>query len=137
MRDIKFRAWIKPKNPAETDHMVHPLVFQLIHDGSVDRLFTNDQKYKDDMYDFTLMQYTGLKDKNGVEIYEGDIVTEEAYNMPMTIVWSDDQKEWLGMGAGWMIEDQETYKNYTDNMKSDDEYTVIGNIYENKELLNE
>lgn len=75
--------------------------------------------------DVVLMQHTGLKDKNGVEIYEGDILQHESIDTLREIVkwegemWTEEGfmtgfGEWFGTG---------------------NQYTIIGNIYENPELL--
>ena len=125
MREIKFRVW-----DTENKEMlrVQELDFEDTFYGG--RLSIRTEQYNDyfDIEDMILMQYTGLHDKNGKEIYEGDIVksffvdTDEAGN--------------------------EIYKYYIIEVKYDEvlcEYNidkfmnleVIGNIYDNKELLNE
>lgn len=135
MRTIKFRAWDKEYEKMtyfdDEDYEYNPpLVFRL------DQVFKKNSNY-DDYEDFEynditdkveVMQYTGLHDKDGKEIYEGDIVksffvdTDEAGN--------------------------EIYKYYIIEVKYDEvlcsykidkfmNLEVIGNIYENKELLNE
>ena len=73
-----------------------------------------------------LMQYTGLKDKNGKEIYEGDVVKSFLFNRVCTIVYEYN---------AFVVKD--LYGSYT----RDSHYVrgntveVIGNIYENPELL--
>ena len=125
MREIKFRVW-----DTENKEMlrVQELDFEDTFYGG--RLSIRTEQYNDyfDIEDMILMQYTGLHDKNEKEIYEGDIVksffvdTDEAGN--------------------------EIYKYYIMEVKYDEilcsykidkfmNLEVIGNIYENKELLNE
>lgn len=72
-----------------------------------------------------LMQYTGLKDKNGVEIYEGDIVRHATDEGVYKIIFED---------GGFYVKNLFEYDFQTIN-----EYPleVIGNIYENPELLKE
>lgn len=69
-----------------------------------------------------LDQCTGLRDQNGKLIYEGDVVQVEGYNYPVR--WDNDN-------AYFEVDDygQNAYLNYND-------LEVIGNIHENKELLN-
>ena len=80
----------------------------------------------------TVGQYTGLHDKNGKEIYEGDIVKWADYTME--IFWGED----IGLGYGFCWKPCGSNKYYHESMTGFiDEYEVIGNIYENKELLEE
>ena len=70
MREIKFRAWDKIKNK-----MFYPKLFDqrmVIQLSGIIGLFNLNKMYDDVTSRFELMQYTGLKDKNGRGIYEGD-----------------------------------------------------------------
>lgn len=84
---------------------------------------------------FELMQFTGLKDKNGREIYEGDIVC--GFDRPAVIKIGhvhNDKNTIYGVFAEWvkygLVEAQ-----YIDRIYKTDYIEVIGNVYENPELL--
>lgn len=110
MRTIKFRTW----NPVKK--MMELTEGYASFDGGI---FSVDVGSKEDVY----MQYTGLKDKNDKEIYEGDIVKSE-FGKVEEVVWV---KGLMDQIAGW----------YGIDTRLTDELEIIGNIYENKDLLNE
>jgi uncharacterized phage protein (TIGR01671 family) len=87
-----------------------------------------------------IRQFTGLKDKNGKEIFEGDILSESIYDIPAVYCGEEiytvefNHSSWKKVpfdrhNNGWVLEQ---YGNVLDNL---DNIKIIGNIYENPELL--
>ena len=81
------------------------------------------------------MQYTGLKDKNGKEIYEGDIVREQGF-VKTVVKWDNRKQTQYGHGdsttciyAGFSM------GGWGSSYDTREEVKVIGNIYENPELI--
>lgn len=136
-REIKFRAWYPYSKRVNKEW-----IGIMITDKKLAELFRMAE-----INDYRLMQYTGLKDKNGVEIYEGDIVI---FNKENSRVFDRYRVEWVNSGL-WAVR---ILDNYQSSMPySDRDYVefyplqntspsmtatsceVIGNIYENPELL--
>lgn len=124
MIGIKFRLW---NSKSQTMHYTIPCE---VPDGrDLNEVF----KFIENVPELSLMQFTGLTDRSGREIYEGDIVENWDGNMQEVrfgthLVRTDDYDP---TAHGFYL-----YRDgMTDGMDSDDDYLVIGNIYENPELL--
>lgn len=84
-----------------------------------------------------LMQSTGLKDKNGKLIYEGDIVQfyDDGILKTMKIIWDNDEFDFKAIGLKKSVECYGQDFLYLGCIKKEDSLEVIGNVYENPELL--
>ena len=120
MREIKFRGYDKKEN-----EMFYSSMYQ--DKTSMAYGLSNFLSECSDIED-TLMQYTGLKDKNGVKIYEGDILKDGGR------FWKIEISPIYGI---FFILSKGLYTRCYGDFASYlvDDFQVIGNIYENKELL--
>lgn len=117
-REIKFRVWDELSAGKANSKMRY---FGLFDSDSIHML-------GEDTYSMPLMQYTGLKDKNGKEIYEGDIV-EIDHDKYATFMWGPKIVKYTE-DAEWSPFDPSDERGSPAK-----EYIIIGNIYENPELL--
>ena len=76
----------------------------------------------------TVGQYTGLKDKNGKEIYEGDILKNKREEN-FKLYWNEEMCAFYLQNISWLSEDTPVEFHRMEN------FEIIGNIFENKELL--
>ena len=128
-RTIKFRAWLRyEKEMSEVlvlDNQEEK-VFVVRKDGAAGwRMFAEVE----------LVQYTGLKDKNGIEIYEGDIILVNVFmSKHVTGLVAFDRGSFCVTGnfEGWGYDCNTT--NFWEMSTNGNEYKVIGNIYENPKL---
>lgn len=124
MREIKFRAW-----DFQNNEMIHGVGITPESDLCVPYKINptpNNPEYLDYYPESTLMQFTGLHDKNGREIYEGDIYHQGDPKITYTVVWADTGMKGKQNGSS----------SYAGLSHWADRIEVIGNIHENPELLN-
>lgn len=148
MREIKFRAWddvtSKMYHTGEED-MMH---FYFNSNGMVVDSFENTKiPFEDNLYDDVItetlehleyMQYTGLKDKNGTEIYDGDYIRYSMRTINGSI-YTHVCRVFQHESGTWRIEgyheDNHSYETKGTVYATHLICEVIGNIYENPELV--
>lgn len=136
MRDIKFRAYIRDKNPRVPSEINKIVEVKSLHLGSKKAIIGySGGNYSIKFDEIELMQFTGLKDKNGREIYEGDIVKfrfkDDREEFPDLIGYIEYQTTFT---AFIIMSNQGSFKIDITEIKF---IEVIGNIYENPKLLEE
>jgi len=111
VREIKFRAWDKEDKKMLNDYATY---LMLCREGGFDESKRN----------YDLMQYTGLKDKDGKEIYEGDVVRTNEAGWIAKVKWFE--------GKFVCVDNKGGFSGDLTSCLLEGE--VIGNIYENPEL---
>lgn len=129
MRIPKFRAWVKDEKrmlPVGDLDLDYKLTY--LDEG-------NGYRYERDFDEIELMQFTGIKDKNGKEIYDGDIVKfsdcdDDVYVTP--VVWD---KNYACFGVSFSGKYPISFDYLEEFYTELKDIEVVGNIYENPELL--
>lgn len=137
-RVIKFRAWDKSNN------RMHPDIWSINWDfkpnqpkalivGSIASNLVINEQYVIKEPNFVLLQSTGLKDKNGVEIYEGDVLKESSggifLEFQYEVIWDE---KWATFKLDWTrVANSIQYPGWNRGI----EMEIIGNVYLNPELL--
>jgi len=119
MREIKFKFWLGSIKKMTNEHDISEICEVITE-------FTED---------IIPLQYTGLKDKNGKEIYEGYILKADNENFVHVIKYYSEFMSFVmvknNVESDWFHGGNNDY--FSDDIKTN--YKVIGNIYENPELL--
>lgn len=116
MREIKFRAWDK----------INKDMFNVESINFQERKVYRDIVSYREFNDIELMQYTGLKDEYGDEIYEGDIVT--LHNSKYKVIFNSKE-------ARFVLKDPFFEMDIPFTNNNNKRMEIVGNIYENPELL--
>ena len=122
MRDIKFRAFLK-SNQLMYDVLTLDIIDNKVLINNEEKQLRGYVKYQD----VEIMQYTGLKDKNGKEIYEGDIL--QGIGNVRKVVFNEEN-------CSFMLKEIKLRKElFLLTKEKSKNLEVIGNIYENEELI--
>ena len=137
MRELKFRAWHKKgKMMFSAENMGQDQLTLSVDGRGFINVSGDSTELSEFITDMLPMQYTGLKDKNGKDIYEGDILKKE--NLKAKVFWDDTDLAFKAISN-----DGDKYGPYYMDLKSNSEHNkkeikkieIIGNIHENPELL--
>lgn len=146
MREIKFRG--KRKDNVEwvygslinkfwaysvTNVPVCEILTPALENGDCWEYYVSDENSVVEVYPESVGQFTGLYDKNYNEIYEGDIISSENFSSNLVIGYSNEKAAFVGSRTN-SFKISEIY-NFLDDIVIDDNWEVIGNIYENIDLL--
>lgn len=120
MREIKFRAWDAHKR-MWTEYRIHDGVVYFLDKNTGVWVGKYDKRYKE----FNFMEYSGLKDKNNKEIYEGDIIF--LHGSKYKVIFKTE-------GARFVLRNDEFELEITFINNNNERMEILGNVYENPEL---
>jgi hypothetical protein len=109
-REIKFRAWEFDNNGGKLVYGYESFIGEALEKG------------------YQLMQFTGLHDKNGKEIYEGDII-DDGMHSNIIVSWCDELSSFVLTRKGW------AFRHWFGESCDPCKVEIIGNIHQNPELL--
>jgi uncharacterized phage protein (TIGR01671 family) len=129
MREIKFRCWFRGPDIMGKVTNLKGSNDGYLFDGVVAECFIGGRQVFYEAYqNFELMQYTGLKDSSGKEIYDQDFIKSSGGDI-MLVVWRQDLASFALRKDGWM------YDHYFGEAVDAGHTQVVGNFYENPELI--
>ncbi len=117
-REHKFKVWDSFLKKIYWPHDNNPKAWPYVNNGSI-------TSHKGDI----LMQYIGLKDKNGIEMYHKDILKLDGIDEPVVINWSYKCASFCLDKEGWI------FSHFFNEACNPDQCEVIGNVYTNPELI--
>jgi len=129
-REIKFRAWVKHAGfmgHVEELFLMNEYVNINLDEDPEAYCVGNSRSYIFDKVE--IMQFTGLHDKNGAEVFEGDVVKGKDYNDRRFI------GEVIFDSCQWYLKGVKQYKEYHALNKINYNFEIIGNIHQQPELL--
>ena len=130
---LKYRAWLK-----QYDVMVDDVTDMTFKEGNLEfigRRTSNGVSLQYCADDINLMQSTGLKDKNGKEIFEGDVIAIEVDDTETPINARVFQNSKIGVLMFHVFEDNEDVPMVELLEDNSVAFEIIGNVYENPEML--
>lgn len=128
-RQIKFRAWDKIDKKMYYNAWPTPTGVDIYKDDQIPEEVTLSRGKAC----FVLMQFTGLLDKNGKEIFEDDLV--QVKGVVWRVIWNEEHYKWTAITRNVWNKTRGSYLNKSLAYLRDRQCELVGNIYANPELL--